>query len=242
MPAFTRAASTMPRGSTLNRSYPKQVSFAIGLRSTCRGEHRLVRPLGSGEGGDGVARGKGRGHPGPLIPAGELARETGDATALAAQMTVYANERNDATFRSTAYSALLRAAGKEWRDVPGVSTDTWRVIQTSKRFRLSAVAYSADKASAWGVMCRWCRCSQSRGRAGRRPTPRGPCARCLSQSLSASGPSLPLPDTRRFERTQLEVGSPGFSRVSGRFPANFASSAGQSYSFQVGLKVVPLHS
>jgi hypothetical protein len=57
---------------------------------------------------------------------GELARESHDRPAIAALMTVYASDGEPDAFRRAAYSALLRAAGKAWAEVPGVSSDAWR--------------------------------------------------------------------------------------------------------------------
>jgi hypothetical protein len=57
---------------------------------------------------------------------GELARDSSDPAMVAGLMAAYANQTNPDIVRSTAYSALLRAAGKEWKHTPGVSSSAWR--------------------------------------------------------------------------------------------------------------------
>lgn len=61
-----------------------------------------------------------------LSAGGELARDSGDLAMTAGLMAAYADVTNPDIVRSTAYSALLRAAGKEWKETPEVGSTAWR--------------------------------------------------------------------------------------------------------------------
>ena len=61
-----------------------------------------------------------------LSAGGELAHDSGDPAMTAGLMAAYADVTNPDMVRSTAYSVLLRAAGKEWKDTPGVGSTAWR--------------------------------------------------------------------------------------------------------------------
>ena len=57
---------------------------------------------------------------------GELIRDTSDRRLLAALLSVFDDVDQRAEYRRQAYAALLRGAGKDWKDVPGVSSERWK--------------------------------------------------------------------------------------------------------------------
>jgi hypothetical protein len=57
--------------------------------------------------------------------AGLILREHTDPLLLAALLEVFDSDPSD-DMRRQAYSALLRAAGRDWNSIPGTGSDSWR--------------------------------------------------------------------------------------------------------------------
>ncbi len=67
---------------------------------------------------------------------GELIRDTGDRRLLAALLSVFDDVDQPGEFRGQACAAMLRGVGKEWKDVPGVSSEAWHNSPDVERLRV----------------------------------------------------------------------------------------------------------